>query len=293
MSWFGVTNFALAIDGHVVLLDAWVPRGAYSNVVPTSPEELAALKPSHIFIGHAHFDHAADAGQIAAASGAIVVGTAAHCAQISKDAPGPIRTMNLGLTTKGSQANLTLGRRVGIMVMEHVHSEAKAPSGAYPPLLLPPDLTPVLTNPPTATDLLSLASHQADQEGGTLLYRFQVGTFSLLWNDSSGPIRDFPVVLDKLRRLPRSTVQVGAIQGFGQYTNGLRDPLDYIRAVRPHIFVPSHHDNWTPPLSAPAAGYEKPLRDGIAKIPAPMRPKLRFIADPIDYVRPSRLTFAV
>src|SRR5688572_6067286 len=27
MSWFGVTNFAMAIRGHVVLLDAWVPRG--------------------------------------------------------------------------------------------------------------------------------------------------------------------------------------------------------------------------------------------------------------------------
>ena len=32
LSWFGVTNFALAIRGHVVLLDAWVPRGAHSRL---------------------------------------------------------------------------------------------------------------------------------------------------------------------------------------------------------------------------------------------------------------------
>jgi hypothetical protein len=31
MSWFGVTNFAMAIRGHVVLLDAWVPRGLHSG----------------------------------------------------------------------------------------------------------------------------------------------------------------------------------------------------------------------------------------------------------------------
>lgn len=291
LSWFGVTNFALAIDGHVVLLDAWVPRGAYSNLVPTSPEELAALRPSHVFIGHGHFDHAADAGEIAAASGAVVVGTAAHCDQIAGQAPGPIRTRPLPLTAVGARTDLRLGRRVRIMAIQHVHSAAQAPDGEHAPLLPPPDLAPVLTHPPTVEDLLGLLAHQTDQEGGTLLYRFQVGRFSLLWNDSAGPIRDHPVVVDQLAALPRTTVHVGAIQGFGQLTNGLRDPLDYVRAVRPRIFVPSHHDNWTPPVSSPAAGYEQPLRDGLAEIPAATRPALRFIADPTDYVRPSRLTF--
>ncbi len=292
LSWFGVTNFALAIDGHVVLLDAWVPRGAYSRLVPTSPEELAALKPSQIFIGHGHFDHAADAAPIAAASGAVVVGTAAQCAQISQQAPGPIRTRPLDLDAVGSRTRLTLGSRIGITVMAHVHSAVTPPTGEFPPLLLPPDFTPVVTHPPTLEDLLGLVSHQPDQEGGTLLYRFTVGTFSLLWNDSCGPIRDHPTVVNQLKALPRTTVQVGAIQGFGQLSNGLRDPLDYIRAVRPRVFVPSHHDNWTPPVSSPASGYERPLRDAVATIPAASRPAIRFITDPDDYIRPGRLTFS-
>ncbi|WP_051461659.1 hypothetical protein [Tomitella biformata] len=37
LSWFGVSNFAMAIGGNIVLLDAWVPRGGFSNYVPTSP----------------------------------------------------------------------------------------------------------------------------------------------------------------------------------------------------------------------------------------------------------------
>ncbi|NYG57094.1 hypothetical protein BJ980_000017 [Nocardioides daedukensis] len=293
LSWFGVTSFAMAIGGQVVLLDAWVPRGPYSDVVPTTPEELVDLRPSHVFIGHGHFDHAADAGLIAAESGAVVVGTAVHCAQIAKQTDTSIRTKVLPITAVGGQANFRFGPRIAVTAIGHPHSTAKAPTGDFPPLLLPPDLTPVLTNPPHLEDLLGFASHVPDKEGGNLLYRFQIGKFSLLWNDSAGPIREFPDAVERLRRLGRPTVHLGAIQGFGQYTNGLRDPIDYIRAARPHLFVPTHHDNWAPPISSPAAGYERPLRKALATLPAGSRPSLRFIADPADYIRPSRLTFVI
>ncbi|HVL91414.1 MAG TPA: MBL fold metallo-hydrolase, partial [Actinomycetota bacterium] len=86
LSWFGVTNFAAAIGGHVVLLDAWVPRGEYSGYVPASPETLAAIKPEYIFAGHSHFDHLADAAEIAVASGAKLVGTPEHCDQVRRQA---------------------------------------------------------------------------------------------------------------------------------------------------------------------------------------------------------------
>lgn len=72
---------------------------------PTSPSELAALKPSHVFIGHGHFDHTADAGPIAAASGAVVVGTATHCPQIAQQALSPIQTKVLPITAEGDVAH--------------------------------------------------------------------------------------------------------------------------------------------------------------------------------------------
>ncbi|WP_341262026.1 MBL fold metallo-hydrolase [Gordonia rubripertincta] len=65
--------------GKVFLTDAWVPN-AYRNQVPTTRAQIAAIKPSHILIGHGHFDHAADAPDIAKASGARLVGSAGHCA---------------------------------------------------------------------------------------------------------------------------------------------------------------------------------------------------------------------
>jgi len=86
LSWFGVTNFAAALNGHVVLLDAWVPRGEYSNYVPTDPSELSGLKPEFIIVGHSHFDHTADAAEVVKGSGTTIVGTPEHCDQISKQA---------------------------------------------------------------------------------------------------------------------------------------------------------------------------------------------------------------
>lgn len=297
LSWFGCTGFAMAIDGRVVLLDAWVPRGAYSGRVPTSVGELVALAPSHVFIGHGHFDHAADAAPIAAASGATVVGTTAHCAQVMSQAvPHRVRTRALPLQAAGSRDELRVGPRVRVEALRHLHSEPKqVPTGEEPPLVLPPDLSPIAEYPPTpAADTAHLLAHQTDQEGGTVMYRFEVGDFSLVWNDSAGPIRsEASRVCEILRKQRRASVQIGAIQGFGQYTNGIRDPLDYVRAIRPIIFVPSHHDNWCPPVSTSADYYERPLRGALDNLPVRTRPVLRFIRDTEDYVNPRRLTFHI
>ncbi len=66
-------------------------------------------------------------------------------------------------------------------------------------------------------------------------------------------------------------------------TNGLRDPRRYIEAIRPELFVPSHHDNWFPGFTASAASYDIPLRRELARIPTDYRPDLRPLHDPVDY----------
>ena len=56
--------------------------------------------------------------------------------------------------------------------------------------------------------------------------------FSLVWHDSVGPLADrAPAVLRTLRRLGPVDVQVGAIQGFNQISNGMRDPRMYIEIM--------------------------------------------------------------
>jgi hypothetical protein len=301
LSWVGVTNFAMALRGHVVLLDAWVPRGAHSGYVPTSPGELAALRPAAIFIGHGHFDHAADAGAIAAASGATVVGTRAHGEQADQDA-GPDHDVDTVTAVPpdarpGDAHRVPVLPGVEVLAVSHLHSAAQPPdlddpNGPRAPLAPPPDPRTTAQHPPRPEDVRHLLEHGGHDEGGCVLYQFRVGDFTLTWNDTVGPLpEEGPEVLDALRALPRTDVHLGAIQGFGQLTNGLRDPRLYIEALRPRLFVPTHHDDWLAGITTRGEHYEEPLTAELETIPGQHRPEVRFLYDPVDYVRPEVLTF--
>ena len=294
LSWFGVTNFAMAIRGHVVLLDAWVPRGASSGYVPTSPAELAALDPRYVFIGHAHFDHAADAVPIADASGAALVGSAEQCAELRGRMPALPPRCIAALPAGAAPGTVRRTRvlpGVRTKIVKHLHSGPTSPDGYHVPVTPPPSTTS-LEHPPTPQDLAHLVDHAPDAEAGSVLYRFRVGGFSMVWHDSAGPLVDeAPQALEALRTLRPVDVQVGAIQGFNQITNGMRDPRTYIEALRPSLFVPAHHDDWAFGITTKGENYRAPLDAELAKIPAERRPQVRFISDPADYVQPRVLTF--
>jgi L-ascorbate metabolism protein UlaG (beta-lactamase superfamily) len=300
LSWVGVSNFVMAIRGHVVLLDAWVPRGAHSGYVPSSPAELAKLRPAAILIGHAHFDHAADAVPIAEASGATLVGSAEQCAELRSRAaatpPRCVEALPAG-TAPGGTAPVDALRGVGVRIVKHVHSGAKAPgadpTGYHVPVLPPPSTT-VLEHPPTPADMAQLVERAPDAEAGSVLYRFEVGDFTLVWHDSSGPLADeAPEAFAALRALRPVDVQVGAIQGFNQVTNGMRDPRMYVEALQPRVFVPAHHDDWAAGITTKGEHYRAPLDAELGRIPPDRRPSVRFLSDPADYVRPEILTFPV
>ena len=212
LSWIGVSGFAMAFRGTVVLLDAWVPRGMISGYVPTIPGELARLRPEAIFIGHGHFDHAGDAAEIAAASGAEVVGTKQQCEQIRGQA-GPrqrIRTRAVGdaADAPGTRKDVTIAG-IDLSVMAHIHSAPKRPDREDPamPLRPLPGVGALIRHRPTMTDLRHLCSHLRDPAAGTLLYQFRGGDTSITWHDSSGPIPESaPWLTDALRGLPDTTV---------------------------------------------------------------------------------------
>ncbi|WP_067711159.1 MBL fold metallo-hydrolase [Nocardia yamanashiensis] len=301
MAWFGCASFAIAMDGVVFLCDAWVPRGVTSGYVPTTPAEVAALRPAAIFIGHGHFDHAADAGPIAQATGAVVHGTAEHCAtvrgQVRGTAEFACKELGSADSTPGDRYDFELAPGLSVTAIRHIHS-APTPRATGPdasPRVMPtPCLCDIRTHPPTLADAGHLARNISAPEGGVLLYQFRTESFTLTWHDSSGPLVDkAPQVLDVLRSLPGSDVQIGAIQGFNQFRNGLRDPRTYIEALRPKVFVPNHHDNWFPLFTARGAALRTPLHDELARIPEADRPEVRMLLDPSDYLASGRLAFGI
>lgn len=297
VSWFGCTSYAVAFTGTVLLLDAWIPRGMHSGYVPTEVAEIGWLRPAAIFIGHGHFDHAGDAGPIAQAAGARIFGTAGHCEGIRKQLRGhrircEFTVLGDDTAAPGTRHDFRLTEGVEVSAIHHLHSARKRSDGSSPRLIPRPYPRDILDHPPTLRDFTDSGRRLFDAHGGVLLYQFRTRGFTLTWHDSSGPLaEDGPQVLRALRELPGTDLHLGAIQGFNQATNGLRDPRHYIEALRPRVFVPGHHDNWGPLFTSRAASYEAPLRAELARIDPARRPELRFLGDPVDYIRPDRLTF--
>ena len=302
LSWFSVASVAMAIDGHVVLLDTYIHKGEdRPNYVPTTTREVTALDPEVIFLGHGHFDHAKSAGVIAAATGALIVGTPEHCDQAVAEAasagagPEPVRCMDAVDRASEPGAELRelrpLGERIAVTALKHVHSAAEPPDGEGHETSLmspaPPDASQILLHPPGPSLVPGL--NPEGEEGGTLLYQFRLEDLSLVWHDSAGPLRSrAPEVLDLLRGLPATDVEVGATLGFNDPTNGMRDPVDYFMALRPRYFLPVHHD------FVAEYGTSKNL-EGVFRREAarrgPLPGEVRWLYDPYDYLRPSLATF--
>jgi hypothetical protein len=298
MSWFSVSSFATALNGHVVLLDAWIARGSHSGYVPTTPEEVAALQPEYIFLGHGDFDHDADAAEIATLSGATIVGTPEHCDSIRSQAgDDSIECVAVAprAATPGFMKDLKLIPGVDITALIHIHSSVESPEFADGGRLPCPPLWNALdtaNHPPTPEDFQHLLSHLPDARGGNILYQFRIGDFSFAWHDTTGKIdKDAPQVVDRLKALPETDVQFGAILAFGQVTNCLRSLGSYITALDPKVFAAMHHDNFTFFLGGNAKDLEPLVVDELARIPKKDRPALLYTYDPVDYIDPSEFTF--
>ncbi|MEA2420188.1 MAG: hypothetical protein QOE60_2394 [Thermoleophilaceae bacterium] len=272
LSWFGVASFAAALDGKVVLLDTYLnnygptdcpPQPTAQRYVPAGYDDLIALRPEAIFIGHEHFDHQCRSGEIASRTGARLVGLPQACAVAKAEAPGKrIRCVpTLGsLSDFGTKREIRpLGARVPVTVIRNLHS--------------------------------GLASGPIMNSTGAeaLMYRFRIGRFSLVWNDTVGPLREkSPRLLDVLRELPPTDVQVGASKGFGQIEQGLRDPVDYAQALRAKVYYSNHQDFYL---------LEGGRLDGRSRAMRPdlfaafrgrrgLRTDVHWLQDPGDYLRP-------
>jgi hypothetical protein len=270
LSWFGVASFAAALDGKVVLLDTYLnnygptdcpSQPTAQRYVPADYDDLIALRPEAIFIGHEHFDHQCRSGEIAKRTGARLVGLPQACAVARAEVRRVRCVPTLGsLSDFGTKREIRpLGRRVPVTVIRNLHS--------------------------------GLASGPIMNATGAeaLMYRFRIGRFSLVWNDTVGPLREkSPRLLGVLRGLPPTDVQVGATKGFGLVEQGLRDPVDYAQALRAKVFYANHQDFYLlegGPLDGRSRALKPQLREAFRGRRG-LATEARWLQDPAGYLRP-------
>lgn len=303
LAWFGISSYAASLKGRVVLLDAFIQsRTERPGYVPTTLEELAAAGPEAIILGHGHGDHAESAAVLAGATCATIIGTPEHCEQVRAGAAElygndvaidcvEVTEAGSGLAQEIVQVG-TLEPEVCMTAFRHLHSDAVLPDLSRIPPNIPlflPDPGSYLLHPPGPPPYDTQAGLAGD-EGGSLLYQFQIGDFSMIWMDTVGPVKEnAPELLDFMRELPATDVMLGAILGFNIFTNGFRDVGMYIDALQPRIFVPSHHDFIAP--DGAQDDWERTFAREMEYLPVENRPEVRWMVNPDDYVRPELLRF--
>lgn len=304
--WFGVASFVASLGGHLFLLDAWEIVGLHANYSPMTREDLAAIAPEAIFIGHGHFDHAADMGYIAGRTGAAIVGGESVCTlareQAARDGnQDQFPCLVLGNTTepaRGTVQRLKVWQDLpAVSALRHIHSAAEPAdlAAGETPFIFVPDLVTYLMHLNTDPQEIASFVESLDDDGvggqptgGAWAYHFRKDDFTLLWHDSAGPIADgkpdAEAIQCALDTFPDCVdVHAGTIVGFGSVTSGLRDVRLYVEKSHPKVTVPNHHDAWLPAIGPGAESYEAGWRAEIASLPHP--PELDYLNDPEDYLR--------
>ena len=118
-SWITNASFALAVRGHVALLDTYVTRLEVTpGRTPFVIQDLLDLQPEALFIGHGHFDHADNAAYISAQTGAPIYATPETCDNMAIDATN---NYSRGYTTVATVTCVTLTDRGSIPGSQIVH----------------------------------------------------------------------------------------------------------------------------------------------------------------------------
>ena len=247
LRWLGCACFELAYRNQVILLDTWYDRPLCRDIGLT-PRQV--VRADTIFIGHAHFDHIADAASIALRTGATVVTDQAVGTGVllSQGVPAnQIRSVN-GL---GGELLHFNGVTVQPILAHHsvlpssLNSEGENAGQEINDAYL------ALTNPPfTSADLAasvavvgrgSFDPRIATQ--GTIAYLFTFDSgYRMVWLDSAGPITPYlQAAMQKLKSTNLAIVGYAA-QGFPRFQVPVT--LSLINLFNPDMFLPAHHDEF-------------------------------------------------
>jgi L-ascorbate metabolism protein UlaG (beta-lactamase superfamily) len=235
--WTGYSNFELAFNGHVVLLDAYFERGAIFP--PLGFKAADVRKADLLLIGHGHFDHASDAASVGARTGATVVGAPVT---IEKLATQPIDPKLLRTVTgKGGEILRFDGFTVEPILGRHGQPARQVTETMEHALA---SVTPPMTAEQRAEQDAIRARGTSDARviaEGTIAYLITLDNgFRIMFRDSGGRVTDDErTVMARIGRVDLALVAVSA-----EYLNSatVAQSLEHMRTYKPDVIMPAHHD---------------------------------------------------
>jgi L-ascorbate metabolism protein UlaG (beta-lactamase superfamily) len=235
--WTGYSNFELAQDGHVILLDAYFDRG---TMYPPLGFKAADIRRADvILLGHGHYDHMSDAASVAARTGAIVVGAPVTVERLKREAvnANQLRTV----TGRGGEVLSFPGFTVEPILGRHGEPPRDVTS-AFSTALRSSAGEP--TSQQLAEQALITARGTSDPRviaEGTIAYLITLDTgFRILYRDSGGTVTDY----ERAAAARTGSVDLILAATSASYVTSLiiDQALEYVRTYRPRVFMPAHHD---------------------------------------------------
>ncbi len=233
--WLGTAGFAIAAEGHELLIDPYLTRAPLRTCVTsrlTSDEMVLARtipRADAIVVGHTHFDHALDVPAIARRTGAIVFGSRSAIALCRGQGVPEAQLRDVEPTPGGPPVVAELGP-YRLRFFPSAHSRLVL--GRVP---FPGDIEDCDEVPLRATQYRCGAVFGVEiRVGGRVLHH--VGSAELV---EAG--------------LPRDAAGVDlALACVAGWTKSPRYPERLVRALAPRAVLLSHWDDFLRPLSAPA-----------------------------------------
>jgi L-ascorbate metabolism protein UlaG (beta-lactamase superfamily) len=237
--WTGYSNFELAYNGQIILLDAYFDRGTLYP--PLGFKAADVRRADVILIGHGHFDHMSDAAGVALQTGAVIVGAPLTIDKLKTQSVDPkqLRTVR-GL---GGETLQFRGFSVEPILARHGEPPADV-TAAFSTALqrVTPQPTPA-QRAEQATISSRGVSASAGPVGteGTIAYviTFDSG-FKILYRDSGGKVTE----QERAAAARAAPVDLALVATSASYVTSsiVEQALEYVHLYRPRAFMPAHHD---------------------------------------------------
>ena len=235
--WTGFSNFELAYNGKIILLDAYFDRG--SNYMPLGFSAADITKADVILIGHAHFDHMSDAASVGIRTHATIVGAPVTTEKLKTQAvpDSQIKTV----TGKGGELLTFEGFTVQPILGRHGQPDKQITEVMEGALN---GVAPKQTPAQQAEDKVIAARGTFDPrviDEGTIAYliTFDDG-FRIIYRDSGGHVTD----QEKAVMGPLGGVDLGLLAISADFLNPLTaaQGLESRALYKPDVVMPAHHD---------------------------------------------------
>jgi len=235
--WIGYSNFELAYNGRIILLDAYFDRGG--NYPPLGFSAADVTRADVILIGHGHFDHMSDAASVGIRTGAAIVGAPVTTDKLAAQQV-PVAQIRTVTGTGGER--LTFGG----FTVEPILARHGQPD---------PRVTTVMEAALGALSAGPGAAQEAEERAirargvsdprvigeGTIAYLITLDSgFRIMYRDSGGRITD----QEKAAMARAGGVDLALVAVAADYLAPLttRQALEHMRLYRPDVYMPAHHD---------------------------------------------------